>query len=73
MLRAVEGIPKLGCDEEVFSLNNTLVDSSLDTLTSFDFVEIDWSGVDAPVASLDGLVDAIGSLGPWDLPDTEAD
>ena len=73
VLRAVESIPKFSSDEEVFSLHNTLINSSLDTLTSFDFVKIDGSGIDAPVASLDGLVDAISGLRPWDLPDSEAD
>ncbi len=39
-LPVVEGVPELGNDEELFTLDETILDGSSDTLTGLDLISV---------------------------------
>lgn len=55
VLSSVIGVPELGGDEEVLSLDETLTDSLLDSLANLLLVTIVTGSVKESVTSLDGL------------------
>lgn len=72
VLLSMLGVPELGGDEEILTLDDTLIDGSLDALTGFLFVAIYGSLINESVAQLDGIVNAIGAFVVIDLPASEA-
>lgn len=59
---AVVVVPELGDDEDVFALDESFVDGSLDALSCFSLVLVVVGTVEEAVADFDGLDDAIS---PW--------
>jgi hypothetical protein len=69
----VEGVPKLGDNEQVLALHDSLVNRTLDTLAGLDFVAVIASTIKETVSSLDGVVNLVGASVVVDLPEAEAD
>lgn len=68
----VEGVPELGDNEEVLTLDKALVDRTFNTLASLDLVAVVASAVKETVSSLDGVVNLVGAGVVVHLPKTEA-
>jgi len=68
----VEGVPQLGDNEEILTLDKTFVDCALNTLAGLDLVAVVAGAVKETVASLDGVVDLISAGVVVHLPKTEA-
>ena len=72
MLGAMERIPKLGDNEEVFSCANTLLNGPCNALTNLDFITVVTGAIEKSVAFLDGCVDDIGADSLVQLPKTKS-
>ena len=68
MLLSVASVPQLGSDEEFLSLNNSIIERLLDSITNFLFVTVMDSLIKASVSILNGSVYNISALFVWDLP-----
>lgn len=66
-------VPQLRGDEEVLTLDDTLLDGAADTLTGLFAVGVVVGTVDLTVAELDGIVNGLSSLVDRNLPDSESD
>lgn len=71
MLLPVIGIPKLRCDENIFTFDNSVRYGLSYTLTNFLFIAIVTSGVEAPVAGSECVLDHLAADVVGDLPQTQ--
>lgn len=71
-LLLVVGVPELRSDENFLALDDSVLDSTSETLTSLLLVSVVTSTVEETVAGLQGVVDGICALGAGNLPETEA-
>jgi hypothetical protein len=67
-LLSVLGIPEVAGDKEILSLDDALINGSLDALTAFFLVTIYSCLINQSVAQLDGVVNAISAFCLIDLP-----
>ena len=65
-----ESVPQFGNDEDILSLDQALIDGSLETLPGLVLVGVIARRVEHPVPRLDGLVDRLRTCILRDLPET---
>lgn len=58
----MEGVPQLGGDEDVLSLDQAILDGSSDTFAGLSLVLVVEGAVKQSVTVLDGSVDGVGGL-----------
>jgi hypothetical protein len=57
-LGVMETIPQLGCNEEVFTFYDTLINFRVDTFTNFMFVFVNMSTINMSIAGVDCILDS---------------
>ena len=71
MFLAMVIVPKLRCDEDIFTFDNSVSYGLSYTLTNFLFIAIVTSGVEAPVAGSECVLDHLAADVVGDLPETQ--
>lgn len=72
MLSLVEGVPKLGDNEEVFSLDSSGLDDATDSFSDFLLVSIITSSIEESVSSLNGVNNDISGDVLGKFPETKS-
>jgi hypothetical protein len=73
MVLLMEGVPELGSDENVLTLDDAIGNGTADTFTAFLLVAVVLGTVNESVTSLNGVVDGVSTSGVRDFPGTETD
>lgn len=66
------GLPKLGDDEEIFSLDSSGIKNALNSFSNFLLVSVIGSSIKASVTSLNGIDNSLGTDIVGEFPETES-